>query len=776
MIFDVNFFSLPINAFVGMISSLTGGCMTAVLSFIGFSLLWILPALPAVSLTRSVLAFLCPWGAHSRAAVYGLAPAVGISFFLVFFSLAGRVVPSHPAAALLAFFGMTLLQLFFRRRLPPDREHLAFPLILIFVLFLCVHISFWLPRISFSDLHFDPSQYGAEKLFNLSLQQSFTYGAGYPPESVWLAGERETYYILPRVLPGLATYLSVHYFDAPAQIAGLFFHLSDAFYNTLAVMTLGCIAYLLLQRARIKKISAVLLSASIGIFPFLAAPVRIFAQLFEGHIDFWSLSRIIPFTINEYPFWNYAFADNHAHNNAAFLDVFVWFLTLMLLSRGNGFNRGQKIQFGLLLGVCATALLMAQTGSAFIAVVVFALPLVLMFFESVRSGQGRAFTELLAWPAGFAFLLSLPDVLSRPQPRVLWNWVPPRLASSINDYSNVYFSIFVFLGLCLVFLNYPRGLFSRLSSLRFSIPAVVAALIAAAILGYPALLVAGFFCLLACAPAAGFGDADFRFSKRVMAALFVLIGFPEIVGINFDMGPDYIRFNTAFKFLYTAFFTIPLSLVFVYSLQPQPELKKWPKRAAGTCVCVFALVMAAVQIATLNKRIAASRPAGGLNGMEFLAKQRPADALLIEKLNLLRGRVVIVEACGMPPREASYTLAGRISAYSGRPSLCGWGMHSFLHREFMRSGVNKGRHVWSYLSETDEKILRVFSGGGKATNNLSQDIAPEIQVLKERGATHLVFGEHEHSLFPKTTVHTLAASTGGTIVFQIGEYGIIELR
>jgi len=750
--------------------------MTPVLSFIVFTLLWLLPALCALSFTRSVISFVCPWAKSSQTALVGLAPAIGVSFFLVLFSLFGRVIPYYPIATLATLVSMFLLHLFFYRQVPRFQGKVFSVRLIFFAFFVCLHILFWAPRILFSDIHFDPSQYGAEKIFNLSLQQSFTYGTGYPPESLWLAGEREAYYILPRLLPGLATFFSVHFFNAPAQMAGLFFHLSDAFYNALAVLSLGTAAYLLILRTGVTRFSAFLLAALIGVFPFFAAPFRIFTQIFEGHVDFWSLSRIIPFTINEYPFWNYAFADNHAHNNAAFLDVIVWFLTLLLLLRSNEFNRSQKIQFGLLLGVSASALLMAQSGSAFIALVVFALPVALTMLRSVRSGQGWSFAEALVWPAGIALVLSLPDVVSRPHPRVSWHLVPPRLASKFLDFMNVYYSFFIFAFVCFLFIGRPRSSFGQLSASSRFLSAAAFCVVAGTLFGYSALLAVAFFCLVSSLLAADFQKSESWFAHLAIVAIFMLMAFPEFVGINFDMGPDYVRLNTSFKFLYTAFYTVPLSLVFICSLGHRPNISKWRLKFAWLFLGAFLSVHGTAQIVTVLKRISASRPAGGLTGMEFLAMQRPVDDLLIRQLNHLPGRIVVVEACGMPPRSASYTVAGRISAYSGRPSLCGWGMHSFLHREFMQSNLNKGRHVWSFLTEMDKAMNLVFSAPADSHTSSRESLSKAVESLKTQGATHLLFGEFERSLFPTTDVISLANATGGKVIFQIGEHGIVELR
>ena len=107
----------------------------------------------------------------------------------------------------------------------------------------------------------------------------------------------------------------------------MFFHLSDTFYNACASLTLAGAAEVFFSRLNWSAGKRVVMALLMGVLPFLAAPARIFHQVYNSAIDFWSLTRIVPFTINEYPFWNYVFADNHAHNNAAYLDVLITFFS-----------------------------------------------------------------------------------------------------------------------------------------------------------------------------------------------------------------------------------------------------------------------------------------------------------------------------------------------------------------------------------------------------------------------------------------------------------------
>ena len=82
-------------------------------------------------------------------------------------------------------------------------------------------------RANYSYINFNNNgdEAGVEKLFNLSLQQSFLYGESYPPEWVWLAGEPIRYYIFLKSIPGLASWLARVLFEKAAS-GGIFFIVS----------------------------------------------------------------------------------------------------------------------------------------------------------------------------------------------------------------------------------------------------------------------------------------------------------------------------------------------------------------------------------------------------------------------------------------------------------------------------------------------------------------------------------------------------------------------
>ncbi len=746
----------------------------AISALLFFTALWIIPSILFLPAAKRAIVFLSPSQKENAFLASALAPALGVATFLVVFSLLARVLPSYGISVFTALCFLFFIVKALSKFLPDNAFRIRALDFLPLAILFCTHILFWLPRLWFSDIHYDPNFYGAEKLFNLSLQQSFSYSTQYPPQSLWLAGEAESYYILPRVLPGLATHFAIDFANAKAQIAGVFFHLSDTFYNALAVLTLGASANIVLAKVIATKHRRAALVVFVAVFPFLAAPARVLHQIANTQIDFWSLSRIIPFTINEYPFWNYLFADNHAHNNVAFLDIVVTFFLLALLQNALLLSRIEKAFAGIVTGVCITALAMSQSGSAFIAAVVFLIPVIVMMFKHFRKRRLVSYGEPFAWILLATLTTLIPDILARQRPRVLWHVVPSKLASTPLDFLNVNFAFFI--AISAVIILFARPLQSLPQALRSPFLHTVLVLSGIAwLVGYPAVAItalAGLAIAWALAPA--------KNSQRTLA-LSLLVGFslltifPELIGVNFNMGPNYIRFNTTFKFLYTSFFIIPLAIVFVATLVPPPNFSPWRRRTGATIIIVFCVVFLTAQGFTLRNRTQSPPTTGGPSGLEFLAHKRPFDNAIIDFLNTLPPHSVLAEECGMPPKPTAYSVAGRVAAYSGRPTLCGWGMHSFLHHETFRAKPRTGKPVWNHLLEVNEAITALLNETPQSSSHHSLFQQADTQTLVRAGATHFVFGEYEKELHPNTSLAKLARATNGHIVFEHAGFGVVAL-
>lgn len=687
-----------------------------------------------------------------------------------------------------------------------------------------LHLALWVPRTFFSAIHFDPNRFGAEKLFNLQFQQAFTHGLGYPPYNLWFSNERTTYYLLPKALAGLASFFN-RTLTGEALTGGILFHVSDTFYVAFGAVCLGSFSYLFLTSVplsslplptarQVKPQAAAVLSILLGLVPLLAAPARAFFQTFTSllsstsEMDLWSLSRIIDNTINEYPFWNYLWADNHAHSTVIFLQLTLLFWSLALVRA----LLAKSLVIPFFVGALAATVLMSHSGSVFIDLVVLG---VFGGFVLAHAHQAKLWPEVrfaAIETLCFTALFALPDLLFRGQPSVRWYLVPASLATTVREFLNVnLMPSLLFAILFLVLLRTQQNQLGRqlrhqpkqknagsakseatwATGSRLCVSAHMFVCVLAITLGWPvvgiALLIAGVgSALIANSHARWPSDArvtsgtdaanaaDNRTLPWVrIGALYAAMGVwicPEIVASNWDMGEKYMRYNTLFRFQFESFYTIPFLCVFAFGpmltvLLASPKALRW----SVTLLTLALVAFVPVQAYTLRHRLERVDARSGADGFAFLATERPGDWELIQYLSKLPGRVILAEECGIQPKPGNYSVAGRIAAYAGRESLCGWANHVALFHTTVQSAAYRGQGAYAHLIDRDKWISAVFE------QTSPEAVSQALAAFKTLGVTHLVFGQWEKDKHPLMNLERL--SNLGQVVYKTsdGLLGVVAL-
>ena len=730
--------------------------------------------------------------------IFFVSVASGLAAFLVIFSLLARLIPSYEISLAITIALLFSFRYLVERKMVPASEvsqakpwlnfiSIAFFLLLFFgMLFL---------RSRFSATYFDPQRSGAEKLFNLQFIQSFLFSNSYPPEAIWLSGSETNYYILPRAVAGLASRFSLTLFGHSESL-GLLFHISDVFFVVLGVTTLGTLLSTILRsrpwqgNAVAKPESTIDLSQFqsqsqsqsqtlhtlglvLSLFPLLGIPFRSLQQAFTGKVDLWSQSRIVENTINEFPFWNFLWADNHSHSTAIFMQITLWFWIFLLLQKTlePRFRTFCVVLFG---AFASSALLMSHSGSVFIDVV-----LGLAFFVAVSSwlvkeAQWEIAKNMLQRffaLALFSFLLALPDLVTRGQPSVEWYLVPPRLSTSLLDFFNIYFSHSLFLiALFLLIFSQQIGGDFKIALSHFlqkntliQIALVLVSVCALFALGraswaIPLLLVA---CLH---PISSKGPI----STGSLFGIFGLFVMPEFLVSNWNMGVEYMRYNTLFRFLFEFYYFLPLLAVLAFQAEIVELLnKKVSVYLGAACICIFSIT----SVFSLNALFAArahapSQKTSSLDGLNWMRTEHPIDWKIAQFLmKLPEKNIRILEECAAQPQPGAYTYTGRISALSGRATLCGWSHHMFLfQKKFVDKELNK-RSVWENILDRSKLVNSIYNG----ENGIDQ----HISSLKSLKITHIVLGEVEKTNHHNVTLGNLQSY--GKVIFQTQDFGVIEI-
>jgi uncharacterized membrane protein len=221
------------------------------------------------------------------------------------------------------------------------------------------------------------------------------------------------------------------------------------------------------------------------------------------------------------------------------------------------------------------------------------------------------------------------------------------------------------------------------------------------------------------------GDGAIQF---LYFAGFGLAAVPELIFLRDFFGPPYQRMNTVFKVYYQAWPILAAAsgpaiyLVFSQLARFQSRQRLvWELAFSGILTALIFVAMSYPAITGKARIQHQLEPT--LDGLGFARRQNSDEILAVEWLRSnADASSVIVEATGN-----AYTDSGRISAWTGIPTIIGWDQHEQLWRN--------GRE------EVDVRIGDVDS----LYQNLSRDEA--LGMLRRYGASHVYVGRLEREKY-----------------------------
>ncbi|MBX7212596.1 MAG: hypothetical protein K1X39_01150 [Thermoflexales bacterium] len=218
---------------------------------------------------------------------------------------------------------------------------------------------------------------------------------------------------------------------------------------------------------------------------------------------------------------------------------------------------------------------------------------------------------------------------------------------------------------------------------------------------------------------------------RISPLLFVLslfmVGALVTVAVEFVYLLDNFgtRMNTVFKFYFqgwtmwavAAGFAIPWLL----------GSRRWLTRGIAMVALLFVGFGLLWPVFAGNSRTDGYAGTPTLDGAAYLTSTHPDDARLIEWINAnVQGAPVIVEAPGKG--YASYTYNGRISAFTGLPTLLGWGGHQ-----------SQWRGNYTVPGQREPQIERLYT--------LVNDDNETRRILRQYNIDYVVVGDAERALY-----------------------------
>jgi YYY domain-containing protein len=521
---------------------------------------------------------------------------------------------------------------------------------------------------------FAPDVWATEKPMDMAFVNAVNRSESFPPHDPWLSGESLNYYYFGHYIvallirttgidPGTGFNLGVALFYALTASALFAVAASIALARKTATVATASLAGLG------AVVVAIVLGNLAGAVEFLADP-RPLAQY-----DWWSPSRVIDGTANEFPFFSFLLGDLHAHVMATPFALLAVAIALQLALAGPRLNdAGWKAAAAgeLLLAALVVGSLYSINSLDFPTALALSVGGVALWHtRAQRTGTARKSVAWLLLLVAGALLLFAPFVIQ---------YVPDSDGIALVRDHDPFTRVVADLGLIYTL---PLWILAGALVHRLAMPARYLVWSAVAVLVVLVALaperVAGLFLVVALAAIALHAALDRRLTQPerffwlLVTVGLALLAVGDFVYIRdaFD-GTDSFRFNTVFKAGYQAWFLLAIAagcgVLWARDWLRRPVLRAW---AAGLVVLVA--LLAIYPIAGSYARTSAFSGEPTLDGDRWLVEAWPGDAAAISWLRShVDGAPTILEAFGP---DFSPDGHARISTFTGLPAVIGWAGH-----------------------------------------------------------------------------------------------------
>ncbi len=524
---------------------------------------------------------------------------------------------------------------------------------------------------------FNPDISGTENFMDLAFLNSISRASSFPPYDPWLAGPEYyiSYYYLGYLLMSILIKISG---AAPA----VSYNLSLGLLFALSGTTLFGLVYNL-TRQRLAGLGG---WATVFIFGTPAGFLQWFRTGSGENFNWFAPTRVIPNTINEFPFFSFLLGDIHPHMfSIPYVMISLGLALNHLKANDNqillrhGGSVGRYLLWGLVIGALGFINSWDLPTAVFMAGLAF-------FFQQFRASPGRGARPWKDILGGAMIMLVLAVLPYLPFYLNFHSQVKGVSLTTqhtrISDYLLI-FGVFVFMAGTFLVCRY-HAWFGGLKSRRKSQGAAELIMILCALAALAALLKSVLLGLMILAAGAVLilllTRVDTPENIFVLLLLFtaglIFLGC-EIFYIKDAFPPRLHRMNTVFKFYYQAWFF--MGLAGAYGVYWSYQYLRHNRRLRTVWLTLLILLMAVSLVYPGVSILAkthyfAKTPT--LDGSRYLAKKYPADLAGIEWLRLhAKGRPIVLEAIG--PQFSEFA---RVSAFTGLPTVLGWAGHELQWR------------------------------------------------------------------------------------------------
>jgi YYY domain-containing protein len=564
---------------------------------------------------------------------------------------------------------------------------------------------------------FNPQIHNGEKVNDFQLLNSILRSSSLPPNDAWLSGFKvNMYYYFGTFTVATLTKLT----GIPGNIA---FNLAMSLIPALAANAAYGIGYNLTRSIKGGAIAMFLLGFTGNLLPagVVLAHILGITRSPWGNvpeiIDFWSASRIIQYTINEFPYFSFIFGDLHAHVIAMPFTL----LAIMLILDIHYAKNIPWITF-MFLGLSIGSLFVFNawdypTYAAFLILVLVIRSIIKSGSVSGRinklicilRGQGTGFLILL-----FGFIVFFMFFIDFRSSSV--QGIKPVVERTPLINFLVIYDLFLFLIISFMLINLPE--------LKYKNNLLLILLMSSILLYH----VPNFQTLSVFVPLAFLSLMNiYSFyrnndSERMFVSIMIIFGlillvFCELFFFDDPLSGSWERMNSVFKYYIQVW--ILWSIASAYAFIDICK-KKYRLRSAVLVTLSILCVLNSIYLVTgTYARTDRFNNSPDLDGIEFMKKTNFGyyDAIIWINNNIT-GTPVILEAPGSGYENTSY-----LSAYTGLPTIIGWVSHEHLWRG-----------NWKELSERINDVDEIYNTG----NYTQADV-----LLKKYNVSYVAVGDIE---------------------------------
>lgn len=571
----------------------------------------------------------------------------------------------------------------------------------------------------------------AEKEADMMYLQAVLNGRSMPPQDLWFAGKPVNYYYFGYVAMGALVKLA-------AVRPEIGFNLAVAGIVPLACCGAFSLAYNLTRRRGFALLAPLFLMG----LGNLDAPVRALSAGGIGGTDWWyemfahGSREVIPGTIHEFPCFSFLLGDLHPHFIFMPFSFLVLSMIFVLFARsGDLFPRFSLAGWRLYTAVCALVLgsvFMFNTWDYPTYLLFLALAAVVLAWRNDSLWKGRSFFGWLLLLVVLSVVLFLPFRLQfAPAARPHASLVDAAKRSPLGAFFTVNglacFAAFSCLAVELARCSAAKTM--KLNGWPLVLLGAGAGVAIGALLGCAAAGIMSAVCLLAAL--AVFSRCEWPIEK-LFTALLVLFCAVLFLGCELFYLKDFYgerlqRQNTVFKYYFQAW--ILSSVIFAAGAMFVCERLRGMARIAWQSALAV-LVAGALIYPVCGAYNRCQRFRSGalaplpylptLDGSMYIKQRYPGEyaALRWVRENIPQGDVIL-EATGAP-----YSFHGRVSTFTGHPTVLGWGNQESLWRDWS----------WKRIMERSDDIGRMYDGTNK------ESIAP---LLQKYGVRYVYVGTLE---------------------------------